>query len=334
MEGKNYSKTTQQYNCELCNYISSSSSNYNKHLRTKKHLAKVGKVGNVSRKWQNKDKNSKPKYFKVCKVCNYNAPKKYNWDKHIETIKHKRMTMKSGKKWQKVANIDDASGFKTEQQPISTQPMPIATTEQSGLDKLEQLAKQVSLLTSTLNKVVEKPTQTIINNNQTNNISFNLFLDKHCHNAQSLQDFVDNITFKLNDILKEDHVIENFVSKKMIQNLSDIPVTERPIHCTDQKRRNFFVKDKHEGWVKDIPGDEISSHLYDSVNQLHKKAYMDFYNEYDKINPLPHDTTTENIKCKISSELLNKPTKVVISDIAKNVDIKDIIDNVENEKLK
>ena len=202
------------------------------------------------------------------------------------------------------------------------------------LDKLEQLAQQVSLLTNTLNKVVEKPTQTIINNNnQTNNISFNLFLDKHCHNAQSLQDFVDNITFKLNDILKEDNVIENFVSRKMIRNLSDIPVTERPIHCTDQKRRNFFVKDKHEGWVKDVPGDEINSHLYDSVNQLHKKAYMDFYTEYDKINPLPHDTTTENIKCKISSELLKKPTKVVINDIAKNVDIRDIIENVDHDKL-
>ena len=106
---QNYSKTTLKtpilkntYYCSICDYTSSNNSNYKKHLRTKKHLAKVG---NVSRKWQNKEKISKPKYFKVCKVCNYNAPKKYNWDKHIETTKHKRKMMKSGEKWQKVAKV-------------------------------------------------------------------------------------------------------------------------------------------------------------------------------------------------------------------------------------
>jgi hypothetical protein len=328
MDTENYSKTTHSYCCKFCNYVSSNNSNYKKHLRTKKHLAKVE---NMSRKWQQMDVPNKSKFFRVCGPCNYNAPKKYNWDKHVETTKHKRKMIKSGKKWQKVAKSGNSTVVEDESDTTKPTIMIEPPTE---LDKLEQLAQQVSLLTNTLNKVVEKPTQTIINNNnQTNNISFNLFLDKHCHNAQSLQDFVDNITFKLNDILKEDNVIENFVSRKMIRNLSDIPVTERPIHCTDQKRRNFFVKDKHEGWVKDVPGDEINSHLYDSVNQLHKKAYMDFYTEYDKINPLPHDTTTENIKCKISSELLKKPTKVVINDIAKNVDIRDIIENVDHDKL-
>ena len=101
-------------------------------------------------------------------------------------MKHKQKVAKSGKKVAK-------SGKSVKNQ----------TNSHNNMDKLELLAKQVNLLTTTLNKVVETPTHTTINNNQTNNISFNLFLDKHCHNAQSLQDFVDNITFKLNDILKE-----------------------------------------------------------------------------------------------------------------------------------
>ena len=310
MDDKNYSKTTLKnkkttltFHCELCDYTTSNNSNYNKHLRTKKHLAKID---SKSRKWQKKGKKGKSKYFKTCDFCNYNASKKYNWEKHIKTTKHRQKVANSGKKVAKSSNVKI-------NQPVS-----------SNMDKLEMLAKQVNLLTSTLNKVVETPTHTTIHNNQTNNISFNLFLDKHCHNAQSLQDFVDNITFKLNDILKEDDVIENFVSIKMLKNLNDIPITERPIHCTDQKRKNFFVKDKNDGWVKDVACNEI----YDSVNQLQKKAYMDFYNEYDKINPLPHDTVTENIKCKISSELLKPPPKIVINDIAKCVDIKDAFDTI------
>tara|TARA_X000000368_G_C23045590_1_gene719004 strand:- start:1968 stop:2948 length:981 start_codon:yes stop_codon:yes gene_type:complete len=316
MENKNYSKTTHKnkkttlnFYCELCDYSSSNNSNYNKHLRTKKHLAKCD---TKSRKWQKKEKKEKTKFFKTCQFCNYNASKKYNWEKHIKTMKHKQKVAKSGKKVAK-------SGKSVKNQ----------TNSHNNMDKLELLAKQVNLLTTTLNKVVETPTHTTINNNQTNNISFNLFLDKHCHNAQSLQDFVDNITFKLNDILKEDDVIENFVSIKMLKNLNDIPITERPIHCTDQKRKNFFVKDKNEGWVKDVTCNEI----YDSVNQLQKKAYMDFYNEYDKINPLPHDTVTENIKCKISSELLKPPPKIVINDIAKNVDIKDAFETIIMENI-
>ena len=317
MEEKNYSKTTLKikkttlnFYCELCDYSSSNNSNYKKHLRTKKHLEKCG---SKSRKWQKKIKKEKPKFFRTCEFCNYNASKKYNWEKHIKTMKHKQKVAKSGKKVAKSSNISEDE------------------SSSNNMDKLEMLAKQVNLLTSTLNKVVDTPTHTTINNNQTNNISFNLFLDKYCHNAQSLQDFVDNVTFKLNDILKEDDVIENFVSQKMLKNLNDIPITERPIHCTDQKRKNFFVKDKKDGWVKDIPGDDINSHIYDSVNQLQKKAYMDFYNEYDKLNPLPHDTTTENIKCKISSELLKPPNKIIISDIAKNVDIKDALDTVNDD---
>ena len=316
MNKKNYSKTTlkssnpkKKFYCEICDYTSSNNSNYNKHLRTKKHLANTE---SKSRKWQ---KKPKAKYFNVCELCDYKASKKYNWDKHIRTAKHKQKVAKSG---EEVA--EEVFGENEVIKPTFTSHTDV------NRDKLEMLAEQMNIITSTLNKVVDNTHHTTINNNQTtNNISINLFLDKYCHNAQSLQDFVDSVTFQLNDILNEDNLIENFVSRKMLKNLSDMPVTERPIHCTDQKRRNFFVKDKNEGWVKDIACENINSQIYDTVNQLHKRAYLDFYSEYDKINPLPHDPDTENIKCKISSELLKPPTKIDINDIAKTLDIQEAL---------
>jgi len=321
MTEKNYSKTTlannnkKKFHCKICDYTTSNNSNYNKHIRTKKHLARSK---TKSRKWQ---KNTKAKYFKTCLFCDYNASKKYNWDKHIKTAKHQQKVAKSGKKVAK----------KVVDENIKVEPS-FNQTNDVNRDKLEMLAEQMNMITSTLNKVVDNTHHTTINNNQTtNNISINLFLDKYCHNAQSLQDFVDNITFKLNDILNEDDLIENFVSRKMLKNLSDMPVTERPIHCTDQKRRNFFVKDKNEGWVKDINCSEINSQIYDTVNLLHKQAYLDFYIEYDKLNPLPHDTDTENIKCKISSKLLQAPSKIDIHDIAKTLDIRDALEMVVDD---
>ena len=38
MDNKNYSKTTQKFYCEKCDYVCSNSSNYQKHLLTQKHL--------------------------------------------------------------------------------------------------------------------------------------------------------------------------------------------------------------------------------------------------------------------------------------------------------
>ena len=83
-------------------------------------------------------------------------------------------------------------------------------------------------------------TKNVITNN---NISINFFLDKYCNNAQSLQDFVENISFKLNDILSENEMIDNFISKKVLKNLEDIPITERPIHYGSKKEERM-VKDK------------------------------------------------------------------------------------------
>ena len=51
--------------------------------------------------------------------------------------------------------------------------------------------------------------------------------------------------------------------------------------------------------------DSVDEHgsLYTQVNNLHSKAYINFYTEYDKENPLPHDTDSET-KCEIAPKLL------------------------------
>ena len=88
-----------------------------------------------------------------------------------------------------------------------------------------------------------------------------------------------------------------------------------------------MVKDKKDGWVKDSV-DEHGS-LYTQVNNLHSKAYINFYTEYDKENPLPHDTDSETLKCEIASKLLNYDRKGIVNDIAKTVDIKNAIGDSE-----
>ena len=305
-------KTSNFFFCKFCDYSTSRKSNYDRHLESIKHLEKMV---SKPKKWQNMTKKN---VFKICELCDYVASKKYNWDKHIQTTKHQKKVAKSGKKVAFRPQADEKIATKKQVESI--------TPEQ---DDIRRLTEQLHTIIETHNALA---TQNIINHQQNitninNNISINVFLDQYCDDALNLQDFFDNIKFKLTDILNNNNLIENFVSKKLMKNLEGIPLTERPIHCTDIKRRNFLVKDKHDGWIKDNVNDG-KSQLYQTVNQLHTKAYIDFYNEYDKINPLPHDVAKEGIKCKIASELVNnqdKFNKTTIQEIAKTSDIRDLL---------
>ena len=46
------------------------------------------------------------------------------------------------------------------------------------------------------------------------------------------------------------------ISNIFIKNLNDMDVTERPIHCSDQKRLQFYIK-KEDKWEKDKKNEEI-----------------------------------------------------------------------------
>ena len=76
----------EQYDCELCDYHSSSKYNYDKHVLTAKHQMMTNSLllaRNVAKKMQeNYD----------CTFCDFRTSNKYNYDKHILTAKHQMMT--------------------------------------------------------------------------------------------------------------------------------------------------------------------------------------------------------------------------------------------------
>ena len=58
------------------------------------------------------------------------------------------------------------------------------------------------------------------------------------------------------------------ISNVFIKNLNDMDVTERPIHCSDQKRLQFYVKNDNE-WSKDKNNKKLDKSIEKvSVKQL------------------------------------------------------------------
>jgi len=112
------------------------------------------------------------------------------------------------------------------------------------------------------------------------NLSINLFLNDKCKDAMTLTDFVENLHLSLKDLdfTNAQGYVEG-ISKIFIRNLNNMDVTERPIHCSDQKRLQFYVK-KENKWEKDAEHEEIDK----SIAKVSKKQIL-ILTDWCKANP-------------------------------------------------
>jgi hypothetical protein len=71
-----------KYICEICNYFTLYSKDYNRHILTKKHK------GNITANLSNKIATEKSAHKHYCKKCNYYTSDVKDYNKHIQTKKH------------------------------------------------------------------------------------------------------------------------------------------------------------------------------------------------------------------------------------------------------
>ena len=214
-------------------------------------------------------KMSKTSNSYFCQCCDYVTSRKNNWERHLASKKHKKKCHLSvtyvQKNEQKTSKI------------FSCEQCGKCYKSRNGLWKHKKTCVPVNM------KAESQPAPIIqnITNNITNNnyLNVNLFLDKHCANAQTLQDFVNSITLSLKDL---DYTTKNGylegVSSILTKQLEDLSPTDRPIHSTDEKRLKFMVK-KEEGWVKD-DGSQINTVVTDTKFKLVKSL-----SDWEKENP-------------------------------------------------
>ena len=295
---KSSTKSSNQFYCSYCDYYTSRKSNYVKHLKTAKHLKKMSpKCPKVS-KSSKKVANDKSQKIYACEDCG----KEYKYRKGLFRHKKTCVFKKCDEYEEKILNMK--------------------------LDHKDELIDIYKKGTMGNNNT--------INSNNTNNISINVFLDEHCKDAKTLQDFISQISFKLEDVLTSNNFIKkDGITNVVIKNLEDLPKTERPIHCTDLKRSNFVVKDKDAGWIKDT-GDK-SGKIYSEVEKLRMNAYVELNDEIEEKFPDPKSDDIYMMKSSITEAIisendteLDKRNTAVIKEIAKMSNIKDTIDELNN----
>jgi hypothetical protein len=245
-DDKKMQKKCKYFSCSACHFETGNKNNFNKHLLTAKHQRMTNDDRKTAKNCHSIFECSCGNIYKYRQGL-FNHKKKCNFD-----LSNSENTVVNPKV---VNSVFIMEMFKENQEFKN---MLIDQCKQSELQqkKMFELQQENNTL---INKMVEitqqQPnTSTIItNNNNTNNTQFNiqLFLNENCKHAVNFSEFIDNIQVSTSDLENNAKMgFVNGISKLILDNLKQLELTERPIHCTDIKRETIYVKEEDE-WDKE-----------------------------------------------------------------------------------
>ena len=236
--------------------------------------------------------NFDPKNIYICQKCNFSSKNKKDYKRHLNTKKHKNtlnncnapyICLTCGKSYtyasglskhkKKCINIDDSIVKKTKKTKIKNNIEKITTENNELKDMIKELiSTQKELLQEYTNK--NQVTNNTINNNNTyNKMSINIFLNEKCKHAMNLTDFVNQIRISVADLeYTKDNGFAKGISNILTKQLQDLNPTERPIHCSDKKRLQFYVKDEGK-WEKDKDHKKIDKSIQNVQKAQIQKMY-------------------------------------------------------------
>ena len=215
--------------------------------------------------------------FFNCQVCDYNCCKQSEYNKHLLTSKHKKLSLlltNTASNNEKIASIPNIFICKCgkeykHRQSLFTHKKQCNTEEQELHKTNEPTDKELMMMVIQQNAELMKKNDELQNmmmdvikngthnttNNTTNshNKAFNLnfFLNETCKDAMNITDFVESIKLQLSDLERVGEIgyVEG-ISNIIVKSLKDLDVTQRPVHCTDKKRETMYIKDEDK-WEKD-----------------------------------------------------------------------------------
>jgi hypothetical protein len=251
-------KIPDKYSCEICDYSTSSKKDYTKHNLTQKHIR------NTTATISNHLPTDK---ILTCELCNK------SYKDRTGLWRHKQKCCGTHEK--------EDSDVKEETIHKHDQMIEYLMKENKEMKELIlEILKNGSIATTS--------TTNTNSNNTTNShnkaFNLNLFLNETCKNAMNITDFVDSIKLQLSDFMNMGEVgfIEG-ISNIIVKKLNSLDETVRPIHCTDQKRETFYLKDQNI-WEKDDEEKKKMKSMIRSIsykNEKLMKVYKETYPDYN-----------------------------------------------------
>jgi len=219
----------------------------------------------------------------ICKKCNTSYNSRTTLWRHKQTCNSTELTIYQPEDTTTTNNSNSIMEKLMEQ-----------LTEQSTNENMECILKQMLVQQAEQNKIIltqqteQNKIMTELANKPTiqNNNTFNLnnFLNVDCKDAMNIEDFISSIKVSIED-LKDIRTYGFLYSMDiaMMNKLKDMKQIERPIHCTDKKRKKFYIKKNNE-WNKDCDQKEVYEIIKD-VNMIQRKSFVKWSKDIQAQNP-------------------------------------------------
>jgi len=247
-------------------------------------------------------KGKKGQFDFYCEKCDFNCSKKYSWTRHLLTPKHTQETngiileTQKGEKGQNMnfccencnKEFKTRSGLWKHSKICICEDNKIENSVDKKDELIDYLMKENKEIKELILELAKKDSYNNCHNTvNSHNKAFNLnfFLNETCKDAMNIMDFVDSIKLQLSDLEKVGELgyvegISNIITK----NLKELDVTQRPVHCTDNKWEKDEEKQKLHKVVRRVTCK--NQNLIPKFKELHpdyNKASSKFSDQYNKI---------------------------------------------------
>jgi hypothetical protein len=287
------------YNCDVCNYSSTNKAKYKEHCTTIKHLQNTGECEEQKKsKWQ--CKNCGKKYSYQTGLCRH----KNNCTKHII-------------------------------QSNSQQQIQGLTAEDLKTIMFEMFDVIKQTNSNNNNNTINNHNNGTINNNNNNHFNLNFFLNEQCKDAMDINEFINSIEVSLHDLEETGRLgYAEGISRIIVNNLKQLDIHKRPIHCSDTKRNVLYIRNLMQ-WIKDNEDHKLMKKIIDRVSMKNIAKISDWKNAnpgcdaYDSRKRSTYLTIVQNAMTGGTEEQQITNTKKVISNISMETSInKDRLNNL------
>ena len=227
---KSRSNVAREYHCEKCDYTTCKTSDWKKHLKTKKH--------NGTKMVHNDTSNSQ-KVAEVTKMVtnNYVCECGRSYKYHSGYYRHKsKCNFVVDSKPEVIVSKTNKTDYR-----------------QMYEQKLEENLELAHEIIRKQQKALDE--MTISTNQSNNNNSFNtinnnvqIYLSENCSGAMTLEDFVKKLQITMEDLKIAKSDAAKGLAQIVSNNLKPLALTDRPVHHVSHDE--WFVKNK-EGWKED-----------------------------------------------------------------------------------
>ena len=240
-----------------------------------------------------------------CEICNTNTNNKKDYEKHLLTSKHYKLTSVNKTltnspqtevvcdflcqtcnkhyksrvglwKHKKKCNNDKNCNYENSDEIVDKDQLILMLIKQNS-----ELIKDTSEFKNMMMEVIKNGTHNTTNTNS-HNKTFNLqfFLNETCKDAMNIMDFVDSIKLQLTDLEKFGKLgfVEG-ISNIIVKNLNSLDETKRPVHCTDTKREVMYIKDENK-WEKENENKQKLRKAIKCVVRKNSKLLNDFRDKH------------------------------------------------------